>query len=119
MYHDVRMDATERDRRRGGSPSTDAKAGLDVADRVIERREPRRHRRSIGQSGLHNSGPRPARSKFNIYLSEETAFLSRRSAFPYFGRYMRSWVRFKLSNTWFDFTPREHLVLPPADGGPE
>ena len=52
MYHDLGMDATERDRRRGGSASTHAKGSLDVADRVIERREPRGRRRAGGGSDI-------------------------------------------------------------------
>ena len=61
------MDATERerdrrpDRRRGGSASTDAKGGLDVADRVIERPEPRGRRRAGGgiSEGCHHQAPVP------------------------------------------------------------
>ena len=45
-YHELGVDATERDRRGGGSASTGAKGGLDVADREVERREPRSRRQS-------------------------------------------------------------------------
>src|SRR5208337_3126592 len=48
VYHELGMDATERGRRRGGSASKGAKGGLDVADRVVERREPRSRRGSHG-----------------------------------------------------------------------
>src|SRR5271166_1459233 len=48
VYHELGMDATERHRRRGGSGSTGAKGGLDVADNVVERREPRSRRGSRG-----------------------------------------------------------------------
>src|SRR5271166_2176404 len=52
VYHELAMGATERHRRRGGSASTDAKGGLDVADRVVERREPRSCRGSRGRAKI-------------------------------------------------------------------
>src|SRR5271166_6863780 len=52
VYHELGMDATERRRRRGGSASTDAKGGLDVADRVVEQREPRSRRGSRGRAKI-------------------------------------------------------------------
>src|SRR5271157_3872515 len=70
VYHELGMDATERDRRRGGSASTDAKGGLDVADRVIERRELRGRRRAgvdiEAPIGLGSSGGVYALSALSI-----------------------------------------------------
>src|SRR5208337_5409904 len=52
VYHELGMDATERHRRRGGSASTDAKGGLDVADRVVAWPEPRSRRGSRGRAKI-------------------------------------------------------------------
>jgi len=46
VYHELAMGATERAGRGGSRALTFAKSGLDVADRVVERREPRNRGRS-------------------------------------------------------------------------
>ena len=51
VYHEFGMDATERDRRGDDCALTGAKGGLDVADRVVEWREPRRRQCQTNFSG--------------------------------------------------------------------